>query len=216
MALLTAVGIVQPTYIGGYNLALNPATIAETPFRAETAERMSDAFTVIDRPYLLLGSNPDAAPFPPDVVQKMAWQLAWPSVNTNDYKTFAKIESLPGFFDFCPWKPIMETFSGNGVQVNFAMLRRRADTILTPPTGVTWTPTIEINGAAGTLPTFGTPDPTRGFTPLTFAAAPSGASASNVSLFYVPLYKVRVVSPARSYDAIRGFSESRTLTLEEI
>lgn len=206
----SSVGALQPIYLGGYNLALPPATIQETPFRAETAERMADSFTVIDRPALSLL---DPTFVTPDVIQKMVWSLAWPSVNGADYEIFTEIESLPGFLDFTMWKPLVETFSGDGVSEDFVILRRRADTVLTPPAGVVWTPSVKIDGSVGTLPTFGTPDPVLGVTPISFASAPSN-NPSNVRLFYTPLYKVRVVSPTRNFSV--PFSEARTLQLEEI
>jgi hypothetical protein len=200
-----SVGQQHSVYLGGYTLALNPASINEVPFRAETAERMSNAFTVVDRPYIFAGA--------PDVVQKFAWTLAWPSVNSTDYQVFTEIESLPGFFDFTLWKSLYETFSGDAATDDFVLLRRRADTVLTPPTGVTWTPTTTIDGSPATNPTFGTPDATLGTTPINFASTP-GAGTSNIRISYTPLFKVRVVSPRRDFSI--PFNEARTLTLEEI
>lgn len=200
----STVGIQQAVYVGGFNLARPPNSIQETPYRAETAERMANAFGVIDRPYLFAGA--------PDVVQKFTWQLAWPSVNSADYEVFTEIESLPGYFDFALWKPLIETFSGDGIATDFVLLRRIADVVITPPPG-TWTPVTRVAGSVVTNPTFGSPDSDLGTTPASFGAAPA-AGSSNVRIFYTPLFKVRVVSPTRSYTV--PFSEGRALTLEEI
>jgi hypothetical protein len=200
----TEAGLQQLLHIGGYDLALPPASIQETPFRAETAERMANAFTVIDRPYLFAGA--------PDVIQKFTWQLAWPTANPNDSETFSIIESMPGFMDFCLWKPLVETFSGDGVATAFVLLRGLANVVLTPPAG-TWTAVTKVAGSVVTNPTFGTRDATLGTTPVTFDSPPA-AAASNIRIFYVPVFKVRVVSPARSFAT--PFAESRSLTIEEI
>jgi len=200
-------GIRFPLYLNGYTLALNPATMSEVPFRAETAERVANAFTVVDRPYLFPGA--------PDVVQKMVWSMSWPNVNSADYNVFAEIESLPGWFTFCPWKSIYETFSGDGSATQFLLLRRLANVTLSAvaPAGVTWTPVTKVNGSVVTNPTFSTGDATLGTTLATFGAAPS-AVASNIRISYTPAYFVRVVSPKRDF-AI-PFAESRSLTLEEL
>lgn len=200
-----SVGVLHPIYIGGYTIALNPGSINEVPFRAETAERMSNAFTVVDRPYIFAGA--------PDVVQKFAWTLQWPSINTADYNIFTEIESLPGFFDFCLWKSLYETFTGDGATDDFVLLRRVADTLIPQPPGVTWTAVTKIDGSVETNPTWGTADATLGTTPIHFASVP-GAGTSNIRISYTPLFKVRVVSPQRSFSI--PFNEARTLTLEEI
>ena len=205
----TAVGLQQTIYMGGYDLALPPNSIQETPFRAETAERMANSFTVVDRPYLSLGA---ATTVPPDVVQKFSWQLAWPTVNSADYEAFSVVESMPGFFDFSMWKPLVETFSGNGTSTVFVLLRGLAQVALTPPPG-TWTAVTRVAGSIVTNPTFGTRDASLGTTAATFGAA-QAAAASNVRIFYTPVFKVRVVSPSRSFGI--PFNEARSLTLEEI
>ena len=205
----TEVGLQQLVHIGGYDLAIPPFSIKETPFRAETAERMTNSFTVVDRPYVSLGA---AGSVPPDVIQKFSWQLAWPTVNKNDIETFSIMESMPGFFDFTMWKPLVETFSADASATVFMLLRRIANVVLTPPPG-TWTPVTKVAGSVVTNPTFGTPDASLGVTPATFGAAPA-AGTSNLRIFYTPLFKVRVVSPSRSFDI--PFNEGRTLTLEEI
>jgi hypothetical protein len=197
-------GLTQRVYIAGTTFALSPATIGEIAQRAETAERMADTFTVIDRPYVFDGA--------PDVVQKFSWALAWPTVNTSDYNAFTGLEGLPGFFDFTMWKPLTEIFSGDGVRTAFRLLRRRADTALTPPAVVVWTPITTIGGAVVANPTFGTPD-SRGTTPITFATPPA-VGTSNIKVTYTPVFLVRVVDPKR--DMSVPFIESRTMTLEEI
>ena len=202
-----SLGIRFPLYLGGYTLAQNPATMSEVPFRAETAERVANAFTVVDRPYLFAGA--------PDVVQKMVWTMSWPNVNSSDYNIFTEIESLPGFMDFCPWKSLYETFSGDGVATQFILLRRLANVTLSAvmPAGVTWTPVTRVNGSIVTNPTFTTGDATLGTTVATFGAPPS-AVASNVRFSYTPCFRVRVVSPKRDFAV--PFAETRSLTLEEI
>lgn len=205
---------VRFVHMGPYDLALPAATIQETPFRAETAERMADSFTVVDRPYLFDGA--------PDVVQKFSWSLAWPNVNAADglAEIFEDIESMPGFFDFSLWKRCVERFSGDGTRLTFRMLRRLANVSLsasTPP-GITWAPVVKVGGttiASGV--TFGEADE-KGTVLATFsgttpATAPAAAS-SNVRISYTPLFLVRVVSPQRSYST--PFQEGRSLTLEEI
>jgi hypothetical protein len=202
-----SLGIRYPLYLGGYTLAQNPATMSEVPFRAETAERVANAFTVVDRPYLFAGA--------PDVVQKMVWTMSWPNVNSSDYNIFTEIESLPGWFNFCPWKSLYETFSGDGAATQFVLLRQLANVVLSAsePAGVTWTPVTKVNGTIVTNPSFATSDATFGTTVATFGAAPS-AVASNIRISYTPCFKVRVVSPKRDFAV--PFSESRSLTLEEI
>ena len=206
-------GIRFPIYLGGYNLALTPATMSEVPFRAETAERMANTFGVIDRPYVFTSQLNGGTGAGPDVVQKFAWTLAWPNVNSSDYDTYAEIESLPGYFDFCLWKSLIETFSGDATSTDFFLLRRIASVALTPPAGVTWTPVTKVNGTIVTNPTFSTGDTTLGTTKAHFGAAPS-AVASNIRISYTPLFSVRVVSPKR--DLSIPFTEARTLSLEEI
>lgn len=215
MATPQDLGIRFPLYMGGYTLALNPATISETPMRAETVERMADTFSVIDRPFLL--TSPDV---PPDVVQKFTWSLAWPSVNSADYNVFAEMESLPGFFDFCLWKSVFETFSGDGVSLTFRLQRRPASAYLSAvaPAGVTWTPVVKVGGAIiGSGISYGAAD-SKGTVTATFSgsgpATVPPAVASNVRVSYTPCFLVRVVSPKR--DMGIPFAESRTLTLEEI
>lgn len=209
-------GIRWPIYLGGYTLALNPATISETPFRAETAERMADSFAVIDRPYILPGSTD----VPVDVVQKFAWSFAWPSVNSSDYAVFTEMESLPDFIDLCLWKSLHETFSGDGTSLVFRMMRRLASVTLSSvaPAGVTWSPIVRVGGATiGSGVSYGSPD-VRGRVAATFSGSSPAvvppAVASNVRIQYTPVFKVRVVSPKRDF-AI-PFAESRTLTLEEV
>ena len=202
-----SLGIRFPLYLNGYTLAQNPATMSEVPFRAETAERVANAFTVVDRPYLFAGA--------PDVVQKMVWTMSWPNVNSSDYNIFTEIESLPGFFTFCPWKSLYETFSGDASATQFILLRRLANVTLSTsaPAGVTWAPVTKVNGTVVTNPSFATSDPTFGTTVATFGAAPS-AVASNIRISYTPAYFVRVVSPKRDFAV--PFMESRTLSLEEL
>jgi hypothetical protein len=209
-------GIRWPIYLGGYTLALNPATISETPFRAETAERMADGFTVIDRPFILPGSGD----VPVDVVQKFVWSFAWPSVNSADYAVFSEMESLPGFFDLCLWKSLVETFSGDGSSLVFRMMRRLANVTLSTaaPAGVTWTPVVKVTGSViGSGITYGTAD-AKGTVTATFSgsspATVPAALASNVRITYTPVFKVRVVSPKRDFST--PFNEARTLTLEEV
>jgi hypothetical protein len=201
-----SLGLRQLVHLGGYTLSLNPASISEVPFRAETAERVANAFTVVDRPYIFAGA--------PDVVQKFAWTLAWPSVNSADYNVFTEIESLPGFFDFTLWKSLFETFSGDAVATDFIMLRRLAHIVTTPPAGVTWTPVTKVDGSVVSNPTFSADDATLGTTLAAFGAPPSAASPSNIRISYTPMFKVRVVSPRRDFSI--PFNEARTLTLEEI
>lgn len=199
----TEPGIRQTVYLGGYTLALSPATISETPFRAETAERMANAFTVIDRPYLFTGA--------PDVIRKFTWALEWPSVNSADYQTFAEIESINGIFDFCLWRPIIETFSGDETSTGFYLMRRLADVALTTPPG-TWDPVTKINGIASENPAFIAPTED-GRTKMRFTPAPT-TGTSNVRVFYTPVYYVRVVRQTR--DMTTPFAEKRVLLLEEV
>lgn len=203
-------GIRWPIYLGGYTLALNPATISEVPFRAETAERMANSFTVVDRPFILPGSTD----VPVDVVQKFVWSFQWPSANSADYTVFARIESKPAFVDLCFWKSIVESFSGDGVSTAFRLMRRLANVTLSAiaPAGVTWTPVVTVGGTPVTPSSFGSPD-ANGTVVMTLPSAPA-AAASNVEVLYTPLYFVRVVSPQRSFGT--PFAESRTLQLEEI
>jgi hypothetical protein len=186
-----SLGLQHQIYLGGYTLALNPATISETPFRAETAERMADSFAVVDRPFILPGSSD----VPVDVVQKFAWSFAWPSVNSADYDVFSEMESLPGFFDLCLWKSLHETFSG-----------------------VTWAPVVKVGGSViGSGVTYDTADD-RGRVAATFSgsspATVPAAAASNVRIRYTPVFSVRVVSPKRDFST--PFNEARTLNLEEV
>jgi hypothetical protein len=197
-------GLTQRVHIAGTNFAISPAKIGEVARRAETAERMADTFTVIDRPYVFDGA--------PDVVQKFSWALEWPTVNSSDYNAFTGLEGLPGFFDFTLWKPLTEIFSGDGTRTAFRLLRRRADAIITPPPVVIWTPVTTVNGVVVTNPTFAAPD-ARGTTPINFATVPA-AGSSNIRVTYTPLFLVRVVDPKR--DMSVPFVESRTMTLEEI
>ena|ERR1017187_8112478 len=208
-----SLGIRFPLYIGGFSLALNPATMSEVPFRAETAERMANSFGVIDRPYLFTSQLNGGTGAGPDVVQKFVWTLSWPNVNSSDYQIFTEIESLPNYFNFCPWKSLYETFSGDATSTDFFLLRQIASVVLTPPAGVTWTPVTKVNGSVVTNPTFSTGDATLGTTKAHFAAAPS-AVASNIRISYTPLFQVRVVSPKR--DFATPFTETRSLSLEEI
>jgi hypothetical protein len=147
------------------------------------------------------------------VVQKFSWSLAWPSVNSADYQVFAEIESLPGFFTFCPWKPIVETFSGDAVATTFRLLRRLANVTLaaSAPAGIDWSPIVKVDGSVVTPDSFGSAD-SLGTVVMTLPDPPS-AAASNVRVFYTPAFLVRVVSPQRSFSV--PFAESRSLTLEE-
>jgi hypothetical protein len=119
---------------------------------------------------------------------------------------------MKGVFDFCPWKQIAETFSGDGIATDFRLLRRLADVTLPNPSGVNWTAVTRIGGAPVPNPTFGSPD-ANGITPVAFVSPPE-AGSSNLSIFYVPVYLVRVVKQTR--DMQTPFAEGRVLTLEEL
>lgn len=202
-------GLRQRLYIGGVNLLIMPEQIQEEDPRAETAERTADAFTVIDRPYVLDGA--------PDVVSKFSWSLSWPRVKATDSRTFLRMKALPGFFDFCLWKPLCEIFSGDAARTTFYLLRRNALTEVPSdalPAGASTTYAVQayINGALVSTPTFGTPD-SRGVTPITFGSAPA-AGSSNVEIYYVPLFYARVDSPRREFPLTHR--ETRSMTLVEI
>jgi hypothetical protein len=204
-------GIRQPLYLAGFPMVRPAATIGEKPARAETAERMADSFTVVDRPYLPITN-------PPDVVIKYTWQLAFPRVGDTDYRTFARAEALPGFIDFCLWKPISEIFSGDGVSMVFSLLRRNALTQIAggalPPSAATiYAVQAYIGGSLVTTPSFGSPDAATGVTQITFGSAPA-AGSSNVEIFYVPLFKVLVTDTSRDFPDVHR--ETRAMTLVEI
>ena len=204
-------GIRQTQYLAGFNMIRPAATIGEKPMRAETAERMADSFTVIDRPYLKLTN-------PPDVVIKYTWQLAFPRVGDVDYRTFARAEALPGFIDFCLWKPISEIFSGTGTDAVFTLLRRNALTqvpggALPANAATLYAVKAYVGGTLVTTPTFGSPDSEKGVTQITFASAPA-AGSSNIEIFYVPLFLVRVEDTSRDYPEVHR--ETRAMTLVEI
>lgn len=202
-------GIRQRLYLAGLNIMRGPESVQEVSQRAETAERMADTFTVIDRPYLFAGA--------PDVVTKYRWALAFPRIGSTDYRAFARAEAMPGFFDFCLWKPISEVFSGDGVATDFKILRRNALTQVpggSLPVGASTTYAVQayVDGTLVTTPSFGTPD-ARGVTQITFAVAPT-AGDSNVEIFYVPLFSVRIADPHRDFPV--AHRETRGLSLEEI
>lgn len=201
-------GIRQRLYLAGFSMLRPAATVAETPQRAETAERMADSFTVVDRPYLPITN-------PPDTVVKYTWQLAFPRVGDTDYRAFARAEALPGFFDFCLWKPISEIFSGDGSSVAFSLLRRNALTQVSPlpPNAATiYAIKVYVAGSIVTTPTFGSPDSRTGVTLATFASAPA-AGSSNIEIHYVPLYYVWVDLISRDFPT--GHRETRAMTLVE-
>ena len=58
-----------------------------------------------------------------------------------------------------------------------------------------------------------TPDPRTGVTQLTFASPPA-AGSSNVEVFYVPLFYVRVDSVSRDFPEVHR--ETRAMTLVEV
>lgn len=201
-------GIRQSLYLAGFSLLRPAESIQELCQRAETAERMADSFTVIDRPYLPITN-------PPDVVVKYSWQLSFPRIGSPDYRAFARAEALPGFLDYCLWKPISEIFSGDASSTVFSLLRRNALTqvgVLPPNAATIYAIKTYIGGTIATNPTFGSPD-SRGVTPITFGSAPA-AGSSNIEIHYVPLYYVRVDSISRDFPVTHR--EARKLTLEEI
>jgi len=200
------VGIRHQLYLGGFEIALPPESIGETPFRAETAERTVNAFTFVDRPWLFAGA--------PDSIQKFSWALEWPSVNSADYQVFAEIESVRGSFDFTLWRPIVETFSGDGTSKTFRLMRRLAQVALaaSAPPEIDWTPVTKISGVQVQNPAFGAAD-SIGSTLFTFASPPA-ATPSNVRILYTPVYYVRVVRQTR--EMARSFAEGRVLLLEEM
>lgn len=202
-----APGIRQRIFLAGIPLVRGAETVVEISQRAETAERMADTFTVIDRPYLFAGA--------PDVVTKYSWQLSFPRIGETDYRAFARAEALGGFFDYCLWKPISEIFSGDGVATVFKLLRRNALAAVSPlpPSAATiYAIKTYVNGTIVTNPSFGTAD-SRGVTPITFGTAPT-VGVSNIEVHYVPLFYVRISVPQRDFPI--GHRETRTLTLEEV
>jgi hypothetical protein len=69
-----------------------------------------------------------------------------------------------------------------------------------------------MSGATVPNPTFGSPD-ANGVTPAAFGSPPE-AGSSNLSIFYTPVYFVRVVKQTR--DMNTPGAEGRVLTLEEL
>ncbi len=200
---------------GGFDLALPANALSEVPFRAETAERMADSFTVIDAPFL-----GDTGIVPVEVVEKFTWQLSWPSVNAADKGRliFERMQARRGFIDFCPWQRIVERFTGDGSSLLFRMMRRLADvTLSVVPPGPSWGPIVEVNDsviASGV--SYGSPDSV-GRVLATFSGtspATAPAAAAKIDIIYTPVFLVRVVSPQRTFSI--PFAESRTLTFEEI
>lgn len=200
-------GIRQRLYLAGFSLLRPAESISELVARAETVERMADSFPVVDRPYLPITN-------PPGVVVKYSWQMSFPRIGSPDYRAFARAEALPGFIDFCLWKPISEIFSGDGTSTVFSLLRRNALTEV--PSGALpvnaatiYAIKTYIGGTLATNPTFGSPD-SRGVTPVTFGSAPA-AGSSNTEIHYVPLHYVLVDSISRDFPVTHR--ETRELTL---
>ena len=203
-------GLRHRPYISGVNLLKLPDTITERPMRAESVERMADSFSTIDRPVPFAGA--------PDVIQKYEWDIGFPRVGEVDYPKFADIEGVAGFFDFCLWKPISETFSGDGETTKFYSMRRDALTYI--PSGALpvnaatiYATVVTVNGSETTDYTDdGAPDG-RGVLGFTFDSAP-GAGVGNIIRRYVPLFYAYLETPERVFAATH--QEKRTVRFVEI
>jgi hypothetical protein len=204
----SAPGIQQNIYLDGIVLAVPAERVKARPARAETAERLLNSYAVIDRPFAFDGA--------PTVITKYSFEFAFPSIAEADYRKFTEIESRSGFLDLCLWKPITETFSGDGLTETFTLLRREALSEIgapyLPADAATLYETIcTVSGVEKTI-TLGTPDAATGRTPFTLADPPA-ALEDNVRVFYVPLFLIRILDPEREFST--PFIETATMRGEE-
>jgi hypothetical protein len=177
--------------------------------RAETVERLLNGYAVIDRPFIFDGA--------PNVVTKYSFEFGFPGIAESDYEAVAAMEGRSGFFDLCIWKPIIETFSGDGTTRIFRLLRRVAlsriaSEFLPPDAAAVYATVCKINGDVYAGTSLWEPDAENGSTPIALDGAPP-VGVDNVTVFYVPLFFVRVLDPERNFST--PFSETTTLKMEE-
>jgi hypothetical protein len=203
-----APGIQQNIYLDGLNLAVPADRLNYRVSRAETVERLLNSYAVIDRPYAFAGA--------PGVITKFSFEFGFSSIAEADYQAVTEMESHSGFLDLCIWKPITETFSGDGTSVDFTLQRRIAieeiDGGLLPADAATIYATVATVAGTPTSITLDDVDAATGRQAFHFASAPAAAE-DNVRVFYVPLFYVRILDPER--DLSTPFSESTTLRAEE-
>lgn len=205
----TAPGIRQNIYLDGLILDVPASSVRWRVARAETVERLLNGYAVIDRPFIFDGA--------PNVITKFSFDLAFPGIAESDYEAIAAMEARSGFFDLCLWKPIVETFSGDGNTTTFRLLRRIAveeiDGGFLPPDAATVYATVcKVEGSVDASFDPGTYDSETGATPFTLDTPPA-AGVDNVTVFYVPLFYVRVLDPERDFST--PFNEATTLKMEE-
>lgn len=204
----SAPGIQQNIYLDGLNLAVPADRLRYRVSRAETVERLLNSYAVIDRPSAYDGA--------PGVITKFSFEFGFSSIAEADYQTVTEMESRSGFLDLCIWKPITETFSGDGLRTSFTLQRRIAiQTIsggLLPADAATLYATICVADGDVKSITLDGVDAATGQQTFHLEAAPN-AEEDNVTVFYVPLFYVRILDPERDFST--PFSESTSLRAEE-
>lgn len=118
-----APGLRDVVTIEGYSFALPPnsdgGAVQAKPAYLETVEYFIDTHAHVDRP--MTWSDEVLGIASPDVARKWQLSLQWDQLPRRDYVALQTILSQPGPLDVCLWRPIVETFTCDGVKRIFTL-----------------------------------------------------------------------------------------------
>lgn len=209
-----APGLRDAVTIEGYSFARPPnsegGAVQAKPQYLETVEYFIDTTAHVDRP--LTWSDERLGIASPDVARKWQVSLLWDTLSRRDYVTLQTILALPGPLDVCLWRPIVETFTMDGVKrictlsAMPAVIENRWSTPISaigtplvahPPEGYrTYMAQVYVTGAlqAYSYPGWATGADALGRFPVGIPGDPNVAvlaAGTVVEIYYVPVIRCR-------------------------
>lgn len=219
-------GLRDAVTIAGYSLALPPNSTAEAvqakPVYLETVEYFVDTTAHVDRPIAWGDELRGIAS--PDVIRKWQIGMTWDQLNRRDYIALHEIQSRPDSVEVCLWRPIVETFTCDGVKRHFSLSARPAVRedgfayVTSPPQGFeAYATQVYKNGVLTSGVTgFGNTADVLGRLPFQMPS-PTGAAYAKgtvIEVYYVPVFRCRRAGAECTFPVAQR--ETLALHLEQI
>ncbi len=229
-------GLRDAVQIVGYAFTVPPnGGVQAVPQFLESVEYFIDGTAHVSRP--LQWTDQTLGIASPDVARKWQLKIPWETLGTRDYIKLQELLSKPGPIDVCLWRPIVETFTMDGVKrtvtlshtpavvqntyalATFPLLSGRA-LIANPPDGwrayqaqVYVDGVLQVYGYAS----FGTAADALGRFPVGIPAESATATLAKdvvVEVYYVPVFRCRRAGAECTFPM--AFDETLILNLEQL
>lgn len=200
-------GLIESVYLGGYNIARGPGTLAPQRQYARTDQRLRSG-TLATHKAKPVGTDPD-------LIWKWKWVLSWQRLSDADDEVIAELVGEGATFDFCPWQRVSESWTfAAGAAYTGSLLRRNAVDVIAggnlPQNAASrYAMSSTLNGSAKTI-TLGSTTEYR----TAWSATGTASAGDLIRVRYWPVYRVKSTEDQESFQLphVKGWQ----LTVEEV